>query len=64
MNQLNNTKIVCLRYINNSCKKRKYEQTDESKNILDGKIVPYKSLKYEILKRHEYLIKRSKSKKK
>jgi hypothetical protein len=62
MNQLNN--IVYLGSIDNSFKKITYEQTDEYKNILDGKIVPYKCRKYEIPKRHKYLINnRSKSKK-
>lgn len=64
MNQLNNTNIESLEYIDNSSKKRKYEQTDESNNILDGKIVPYNPHTSKIPKRHDYLInKRSKSKK-
>jgi hypothetical protein len=64
MNQLNNN-IVYLESSDNSSKKRTYKQTDESNNILDGKIVLYKCRKYEIPKRHKYLISnRSKRKKK
>jgi len=64
MNQLNNTNIESLESIDNSSKKRKYEQTDESNNILDGKIVLYNPHTSKISKRHDYLInRRSKSKK-